>query len=64
MVSTSKQQIIKTTGKHRGVKLLGMVDYATGKIVWQKEEQYNAEAFLRFLHKVLHEYPTGKISSY
>ncbi len=56
-----KQRIIKTTGKHRGVKLLATVDYVTGEIVWQEEEQYTAEEFLAFLKKVTEAYPTGNI---
>ncbi len=56
-----KQRIIKTTGKHRGVKLLATVDYVTGEIVWQEEEQYTAEEFLSFLKKVTKAYPTGNI---
>ncbi len=56
-----KQRIIRTMGKHRGVKLLATVDYATGKIVWQEDEQYTAETFLNFLQKVIASYPTGKI---
>ncbi len=56
-----KQRIIKTTGKHRGVKLLATVDYVTGRIIWQEEEQYTAEEFLAFLKKVTAGYPTGNI---
>lgn len=56
-----KQRIIKTTGKHRGVKLLATVDYITGQIVWQEDEQYTAETFLSFLKKVTVAYPTGNI---
>lgn len=56
-----KQRIIQTTGKHRGVKLLATVDYATGQIVWQEDEQYTAETFLMFLQKVLEAYPAGRI---
>jgi len=56
-----KQRIIKTTGKHRGVKLLATLDYAEGQILWKEDEQYNAEAFLAFLKQVLAAYPTGKI---
>ncbi|MFK4473665.1 transposase [Paenibacillus sp. RC73] len=51
-----KQRVIPTIGKHRGVKLLAMVDYMTGEIVWQEDEQYTAETFLAFL-----KYPTGKM---
>ncbi|MDT2305508.1 transposase [Paenibacillus larvae] len=46
-----KQRIIPTTGKHRGVKLLATVDYETGHIVWQEDEQYTAETFLSFLQR-------------
>ena len=56
-----KQRIIQTTGKHRGVKLLATVDYTTGQIVWQEDDQYTAETFLNFLRKVISAYPTGKI---
>jgi len=57
-----KQRIIKTTGKHRGVKLFSTVDYATGNIVWQEDEEYTADKFLVFLQKVIEVYPTGKIA--
>ncbi len=56
-----KQRIIPTTGKHRGVKLLGTVDYVTGEIVWQEDEQYTAETFLTFLKKIVAQYPKGRI---
>lgn len=56
-----KQRMIKTTGKHRGVKLLATVNYITGEVVWQEEEQYTAEEFLAFLRKVTTVHPTGKI---
>ncbi|MDT2261812.1 transposase [Paenibacillus larvae] len=58
-----KQRIIPTTGKHRGVKLLATVDYETGRIVWQEDEQYTAETFLSFLQKVMATYPTGETGS-
>ncbi|MDT2193513.1 transposase [Paenibacillus larvae] len=57
-----KQRIIPTTGKDRGVKLLATVDYETGHIVWQEDEQYTAETFLSFLQKVMATYPTGKLA--
>lgn len=56
-----KQRMIKTTGKHRGVKLLAAVNYVTGKVVWQEEEQYTAVEFLAFFQKVTDVYPNGKI---
>lgn len=59
-----KQRIIQTTGKHRGVKPLATVDYATGQIVWQEDEPYTAEIFLSFLQKVVSHDPSGKSSSF
>lgn len=56
-----KQRRIRTTGKHRGVKLLAALNYATGNILWNEEEQYNAETFLKFLRMVVKAYPQGKI---
>jgi transposase len=56
-----KQRIIKTTGKHRGVKLFSTVDYCTGQIVWQEDEEYTAEKFLAFLQIVVEAYPKGNI---
>ncbi len=58
---TGQQRIIPTFGKHRGVKLLGILNYETGKVHCMEEERYDAKVFLRFLHKVLEEYPAGKI---
>ncbi|MDT2276925.1 transposase [Paenibacillus larvae] len=49
--SREATRIIPTTGKHRGVKLLATVDYETGHIVWQEDEQYTAETFLSFLQR-------------
>lgn len=55
------QRIIPTTGKHWGVKLLGILDYETGKVFCTEEKKYDAYAFLNFLKKVVDHYPTGKI---
>jgi len=55
------QRIIPTTGKHWGVKLLGVLNYETGDIYCNEEEGYDAKIFLAFLGKVLEIYPTGKI---
>ena len=56
-----KQRIIPTYGQHKGVKLIGTLDYATGDILCVEEERYDAQAFRRFLSMVLDVYPTGKI---
>lgn len=56
-----KQRLIPTYGQHKGVKLIGTLNYATGDILCVEEERYDAEAFRRFLSMVLDVYPTGKI---
>lgn len=56
-----KQRIIPTTGKHRGVKLLGLLDYDTGHVHCSEEETYDAQVFLKFLKEVVSLYPTGKV---
>lgn len=56
-----KQRLIPTYGQHKGVKLIGTLDYATGDIICVEEERYDGQAFLRFLSVVLDVYPTGNI---
>lgn len=56
-----EQRIIPTYGKHHGVKLIGALDYETGKVICTEEERYDARAFHRFLQRIVKEYPTGKI---
>lgn len=56
-----KQKLIPTYGKHRGVKLIGTLDYESGEIFCIEEETYDAEVFLKFLKQVLVKYPKGKI---
>lgn len=56
-----KQRIIPTFGQHKGVKLIGTLNYETGDVFCVEEERYDAQVFLRFLEKLLSHYPTGKI---
>jgi transposase len=56
-----KQRLIPTYGQHKGVKLIGTLNYETGEILCTEEERYDAEAFLRFLEHVLSHYRSGKI---
>lgn len=51
-----RQKFIKTFGKHRGVKLVGCLDYESGDIYCEEHENYNAQTFLEFLEKVLIRY--------
>lgn len=56
-----QQRKIPTYGKNAGVKLIGILDYATGKVYCEEHERYDAQVFKNFLNSVLREYPKGKI---
>jgi transposase len=56
-----KQRIFPTYGQHKGVKLIGTLDYETNEVFCVEEEKYDAVVFKEFLTKVLEHYPTGKI---
>ncbi|NAA46044.1 hypothetical protein GUJ51_13150 [Enterococcus durans] len=47
------QRKIPTYGQHKGVKLIGTLDYETGRIICTEEGAYDAAAFLRFLERGL-----------
>ena len=55
------QRKISTYGKNAGVKLIGILDYGTGKVYCQEHERYDAAVFGGFLKDILEQYPTGKI---
>jgi putative transposase len=56
-----KQRIIKTFGKHRGVKLVGCLNYETGEVYCEEHDTYDAKVFLQFLKNVLSKNKNGKI---
>ncbi|EGC90829.1 hypothetical protein HMPREF9402_0055 [Turicibacter sp. HGF1] len=56
-----KQRFIPTYGNNKSVKLIGVLNYETGRVYVQEEEHYTADIFLDFLGNVLKEYPNGKI---
>jgi len=56
-----QQRIIPTYGQHRGVKLIGTLNYETGEVFCTEEEKYDAVTFLNFLKDILNHYPSGKI---
>lgn len=56
-----QQRIIPTYGDHKGVKLIGSLNYETGHVHCIHEEKYDVNAFLEFLKDILKLYPTGKI---
>jgi putative transposase len=55
-----KQRIIKTYGKHQGVKLVGYLNYETGEIYCEEHDSYDAKVFLKFLKNVISTSPNGK----
>jgi translation elongation factor EF-Ts len=56
-----KQRLIKTYGKHRGVKLVGFLNYETGEVYCEEHESYDAEVFLGSLKNVLSRYNAGNL---
>lgn len=48
-----RQKVIQTYGKHEGVKLLGILDYETGKVYVEDHKSYDAQVFMSFLGNVL-----------
>ena len=56
-----RQKVIQTYGKQEGVKLLGVLDYETGKVYVEDHKSYDAQVFMSFLDHVLEKYPTGNI---
>jgi transposase len=56
-----QQRVIPTYGKHYGAKLIGVLNYETGKIYIEEHDKYNAEVFLSYLKNVVNLYPKGKI---
>lgn len=56
-----EQRLIKTFGKHEGVKLTGIINYETGAIYVEENIDFNAVIFISFLEHVLIQYPSGKI---
>jgi transposase len=56
-----QQRLIKTYGKHESLKLIGVLNYETGKVHIEEAEEFNAQVFLDFLKRILTLYPTGNI---
>ncbi len=56
-----QQKHIPTYGKHWGAKLLGILDYETGEVYCEHEEQYTAVKFLNFLKAVVARYAGEKL---
>jgi putative transposase len=59
--SKGEQRIIKTYGKHEGVKLAGVLNYETGRVSIDEMDKWDAEVFVGFLEKTPAWYPKGRI---
>lgn len=56
-----KQPLVKTTGRRKNLKAFGVIDYFTGRFVFQTEEnKLNSSSYINFLKKVLRRF-SGKI---
>src|SRR6266850_1693131 len=48
------QPLVKTSGKRQGYKVLGVIDYFTGRLFYQGQEgRLNSDAYMAFLVRVL-----------
>lgn len=47
------ESMIRDSSKHRGVKLVGYLNYETGEIYCEEHETYDAKVFLLFLENLL-----------
>jgi transposase len=53
-----KQPEIKTSGKRKGYKMFGLIEYFTGKLVYKGiEEKFNSESYADFLTGLLAQIP-------
>jgi len=49
-----KQPVVKTCGKRKGYKVMGMIDYFSGRLFYQGQtERFNADRYCAFLKSVL-----------
>ena len=53
-----KQPLVKTTGRRKNLKAFGVIDYFSGRFVFQTEEnKLNSNSYISFLKKVLKRFP-------
>jgi transposase len=49
-----KQPTIKTSGKRKGYKVFGLIDYFTGRFFYKcQETRFNSESYIQFIKEVL-----------
>ena len=53
-----EQPEIKTSGKRKGYKMFGVIEYFSGRLVYKGiEEKFNSDSYAAFLEKLLAEIP-------
>jgi transposase len=51
-----KQPLVPTNGNRKNLKIFGMIDYFTGKLIYQViDGKLNGESYIKFLRKVMRE---------
>jgi transposase len=51
-----KQPIVKTCGKRKSYKVLGLIDFCSGHLFWQSQTgRFNTDSYQAFLSSVLHQ---------
>jgi len=51
-----QQPVVKTTGKRKGYKVFGLIDFFSGRFFYQGlTERFNSERYQAFLHQVLNQ---------
>lgn len=49
-----KQPIIKTSGKRKGYKVFGLIDYFTGRFFYKcQESRFNSQSYVQFIKEVM-----------
>ena len=49
-----QQPTVKTSGKRKGYKVFGLIDFFSGRLFWQGHtDRFNTESYMAFLEDVL-----------
>jgi transposase len=49
-----QQPTVKTSGKRKGYKVFGLIDFCSGRLFWKGQtDRFNAESYMAFLEEVL-----------
>lgn len=51
-----QQPTVKTSGKRKGYKVFGLIDFFSGRLFWKGQtDRFNAESYIAFLEEVLNQ---------